>query len=123
MKLLSAALLGSALLTGQALACDMPTQKPLIPDGTKANEAEMLESQKAVKAYIADMDGYRECLGVDIDSIAAAIGELKSEDDKTTLEIKKEELLRLDDAAVDSSKEVGGAFNVQLRAYLAKQKK
>ena len=50
MKLLSAAVLSSALLTGQALACDMPT-KPTLPDGSKAEMAEMVAGQQAVKSY------------------------------------------------------------------------
>ena len=81
MKLLSAAVLSSALLTGQALACDMPT-KPTLPDGSKAEMAEMVAGQQAVKGYQQALGTYRDCINADIDKAEKAMKEAKSEEDK-----------------------------------------
>ena len=122
MKRLSAALLSSALLTGQALACDMPT-KPTLPDGSQAEMAEMVAGQQAVKAYQKDLRGYRDCVNADIDKAEKAIKEAASEEEKATLKAEHAAAVANFNKAVEMEEKVAGEFNLAIRAFNAKKKK
>ena len=56
-------LCGISLLFGMqsALACEYP-ERISIPNGTTATKEEMLEGQRGVKAYVATMEAYLECI-------------------------------------------------------------
>lgn len=122
MKLLSAALLGSALLTGQALACDMPT-KPTLPDGSKAEMAEMVAGQQAVKSYQQALGTYRDCINADIDKAEKAMKDAKSEEDKAALKAEHATAVANFNKAVEMEEKVAGEFNLAIRAFNAKKKK
>lgn len=104
--------LSSFLVTATALfaaktmaACPYPDDVA-IPDGSTASEAEMLDGQKNVKAYIADMEDYLECL----DEEAAALGDNATED-QDAMHVKRH------NAAVEAMEKVAASFNEQIRSY------
>lgn len=122
MKLLFAAVLSSALIAGQAIACDMPN-KPSLPDGSKAEMAEMVAGQQAVKAYQKDLGGYRDCVNADIDKAEKAMKEAKSEDEKAALKAEHAAAIANFNKAVEMEEKIAGEFNLAIRAFNAKKKK
>ena len=49
-------------LTAQsAFACDYPS-RVLIPNGNTATQQEMVDGQRGVKQYVADMEIYLDCI-------------------------------------------------------------
>lgn len=80
-----------------------------IPDGSTASESEMLDGQKMVKSYIADMEEYLECL----DEESTALGDSESEDQKA-MHVKRH------NAAVEAMEKVAASFNEQIRSYKAR---
>jgi hypothetical protein len=89
-------------------ACPYPDDVS-IPDGSTASEAEMLDGQKMVKAYMAEMEDYLECL----DEESAALGENETEDQQA-MHVKRH------NAAVDAMEKVAASFNEQIRSYKAR---
>lgn len=122
MKLLSAALVSSALIAGQAMACDLPT-KPTLPDGSKAEMAEMVAGQQAVKAYQKDLGGYRDCVNADIDKADKAMKETKSEEEKAALKAEHAAAVANFNKAVEMEEKIAGEFNLAIRAFNAKKNK
>ena len=48
---------------GQAVAsCDYPTEDVKVPNGRIATYDQMIATQKAVKAYVAKMEAYLDCI-------------------------------------------------------------
>ena len=98
-----------------ALACDYP-KRIIIPNGTTATKEDMLEGQRGVKKFVADMELYLECI-VDTEKMARAQMEEISADD----EQQREDLLNKKyNAAVDEMERVAAQFNVEVQAYRAK---
>jgi hypothetical protein len=115
MKLAQTAILSLALGSGSALAqdCTAPTA-PQLPDGASSTMEQMLEGQKAVKAYQAANLEYMKCLEP---VLAAAEAELKEE-----VEGAAEKYKQVEDsynAAVSAEEEVAGQFNTEIREYKA----
>lgn len=75
---------------------------PAIPDGASAAEAEMVEAQKAVKAYVAETQEFLSCLEFE--------GKGRSGGDWTK---------RYNDASARMEK-LAADFNKQLRAFKSK---
>ena len=99
-----------------ALACDFP-DRVLVPNGTTATKDEMLEGQRGVKKYMANMDVYLQCI-VDEEKIALARIEVLSPED----EQKRQDLLtKKYNAAVDEMDRLAAQFNVEVQAYKAKE--
>lgn len=94
--------------TSGMAACPYPDDVS-IPDGSTASEAEMLDGQKMVKAYMAQMEEYLECL----DEEAGSLGEEESEDQKA-MHVKRH------NAAVEAMEKVAASFNEQIRSYKAR---
>jgi hypothetical protein len=109
-----AAVLGLVGLAASAQAeCVYPDQEVPMPDGTTATQQEMIDTQKAVKAYMADMEAYLACLK---EEHAAAMAEISEED--TEAAAKREAMFtKRHDAAVDQMHLLGARFNEQVRAY------
>lgn len=99
-----------------AFACEYP-DRVSIPNGTTATKDEMLEGQRGVKKFMADMDVYLECI-VDEEKMArAAIEELSAEDEQ-----QREDMLNKKyNAAVDEMERLAAQFNVEVQAYRAKE--
>ncbi len=101
----------SAMLFASAplLACEYPpADGVIIADGVTATEAEMLESQQAVNAYIEKMEAFVECLGREIEAI-----------EEPTVESRQVRNLR-HNAAVGAMEDMAERFNVQVRKYRAR---
>ena len=91
------------------LACEYPpADGVMIADGATATEAEMLESQQAVNAYIRKMEAFVECLGREIEAI-----------EEPTVEARQMRNLR-HNAAVGAMEDMAERFNVQVRKYRAR---
>ncbi len=94
------------LVTTQVSAeCSRP-DTPVVPDGAEADLAEMVEGQKAVKAYVAASEEYLLCL--------TAEGEVVEE-----TETDEEKMERIDEynSSVDEQEVVAGEFNAEIREY------
>jgi len=99
-------------ITPAAFACDYP-RKPEIPVGSKASKDEMLNGQRSVKEYIAEMEAYLECIAKEEQETVAAMGEL-SEEEKVSREAA---LSKKHNAAVDEMNLVAARFNEEVRSY------
>jgi len=101
------------LFAAQAgFACDYPSRVP-IPNGSTASQEEMIEGQRGVKQYVADMEAYLECI-VEQEKVArAAIADLKPEDEQQ----REDKLTKKYNAAVDEMEQVAAKFNVEVQTY------
>ncbi len=111
-RALAAISLSAALLFSSAAgaACTYPDQVTKLPNGKTASKEEMITAQKAVKAYVQEMEQYMACLQADIE----ALGEDASE----------EQLLMRDkrhNAAIDAMDKVAGEFNLAVREFKARE--
>ena len=84
--------------------CAMPTE-PELPDGASASQADMVEAQKGVKAFIAAGEEYIACL--------TAL-EAGTEDAEQKLAV-----VAAHNQMVDSMEQVAARFNEQIRAFRA----
>jgi hypothetical protein len=99
-----------------AIACDYP-KRVLIPNGNTATKEEMIEGQRGVKQYVADMNMYLECLVEEEKQARDAMDELPPE-----VEQEREDLLNKKyNAAVDEMERVAAQFNAEVQAYRAKE--
>jgi hypothetical protein len=106
----------SLLLAAQVgLACDYPT-KASIPNGSTASQEEMIEGQRGVKKYVADMEAYLECIVEEEKAARAAIEDLQPE-----VEQQREDLLtKKYNAAVEEMEQVAAKFNVEVQTFKAR---
>jgi hypothetical protein len=93
--------------TSAFAACDYPPEIS-VPDGSQATEDEMLAAQKAVKAYMAEMEAYLKCL----DDESATLGDAET-DEQRAMHVQRH------NAAIDAMENVANNFNDQIRAYKA----
>ncbi|HZX24242.1 MAG TPA: hypothetical protein VFF18_11940 [Woeseiaceae bacterium] len=109
-----AVVLGLAGFAAAAQAeCVYPEQNVDMPNGTTATQEEMIAAQKAVKAYMADMEAYLACLKEEHAAAAAEAGDVDEE-----VAAKRDAMFtKRHDAAVDQMHLVGARFNEQVRAY------
>lgn len=111
------AILGLAGLAVAAQAeCVYPEQGVEMPDGATASKDEMIDTQKAVKDYIAAMEDYLDCLKKEH---AAAVAEAGEDVDAEVAARREAMYTKRHDAAVDQMHLVGARFNEQVRAYKA----
>ena len=99
-----------------ALACDYP-DRVRIPNGTTAAKEEMIDGQRGVKAYMAEMDVYLECIVDEEKTAMAAIESISPEDEQQ----REEMLSKKYNAAVDEMERLAAQFNVEVQAYRAKE--
>lgn len=121
-SLLTAAVLSSAFIAGQSLACDLPT-KPTLPDGSTADMSAMVAGQQAVKAYQQELGGYRDCVNADIDKAEKALKDAESEEEKAALKAEHAAAVANFNKAVEMEEKVAGEFNLAIRAFNAKKNK
>ena len=99
-----------------AHACDYP-HRVLIPNGTTATKEDMLQGQRGVKKFVADMELYLECI-IDEEKMSRAV----LEDLDPNEEQQREDLLNKKyNAAVDEMERLAAQFNVEVQAYKAKE--
>ena len=118
MKALWPASLLAALLAAPAYAdCTPPNSDINIPDGNTATKDEMIAAQHAVKTADTAMQQYSECLKAEQDTKLAAGGDQMKDDEK--LKIATEYASR-QNAEVEKLQKVADKFNVEVRAWKAK---
>ena len=99
-----------------AHACDYP-HRVLIPNGTTATKDDMLQGQRGVKKFVADMELYLECI-IDEEKMSRAV----LEDLDPNEEQQREDLLNKKyNAAVDEMERLAAQFHVEVQAYKAKE--
>ena len=123
-RAVAATVLFAAPLLG--FTCEYP-ERPSLPDGSKASKEEMIAGQTAVKAFLADIDVYLDCIeeeerdaikGMpkvdesDADAVNARVEEIKRREDLLTKRF---------DAANEEKFLFGEKWNQQVRAYNARK--
>jgi len=102
------------IAAGQAFACDYP-ERVLIPNGSTATKEDMIEGQRGVKKYVADMEIYLECIIEEEKQARNAIADLQPE-----AEQEREDMLNKKyNAAVDEMERVAAQFNAEVQAFRA----
>ncbi len=79
-----------------------------MPDGATADEQQMIDTQRQVKAYVAEMEAYLACLDEEANAL------------KASGEVTEEQLIINDkryNSAVELMQGVAERFNVQVRIY------
>ena len=98
-------------MTPAAFACDYP-QKPDLPIGSKATKDEMLEAQRSVKDYMAQMEAYLSCIDKE-EQQTVADNEFSDEE-----RVNREAALNKKyNAAVQEMELFAARFNEQVRDY------
>ena len=112
LKTIFATALALAIAAPTAYACDYP-RRPDLPVGSKASKDEMLEGQRSVRDYMANMEEYLSCIDAQEKEILASLGELTDEE-----KVNREAALNKKyNAAVQEMELLAARFNEQVRSY------
>ena len=84
--------------------CNLPSAPPPIPEVPV--KADLLDAQKGVKSFQADMEVYRACLDKNIDSLDLSTG-------------NRQAISNAHNYSVDMEERVAAMFNEAVRAYKA----
>jgi hypothetical protein len=107
--------LALALGTMPALAADCTApESPTVPDGASSSMEDMLNGQKAVKAFQAANLEYMKCLEP---SLAAAEAAVKAGEEGADAAYQQAQ--ETYNAAVSAEESVAGQFNTEIREYKA----
>jgi len=113
----SALIIGAAFAAAQAhAACDYPVAPGAFPDGSLATKEEMLAAKGQVVKYNTEMDSYLGCIKTEYDASVAAL----TNPTKDQLGKLEKTQTQKQDAAIKEVTDVTERFNVQLRAWKAK---
>jgi hypothetical protein len=112
----SALIVGATFVAAHAQACDYPAAPGAFPDGNVATKDEMLAAKGQVVKYNSDMDAYLGCLKTEYDASVAGLTN-PTKDQLAKMEKTQSEK---QDAAIKEVTDVTDRFNVQLRAWKAK---
>lgn len=96
------------------LACEYP-ERPTLPDGGTAPKEDMIAAQAAVKAFLAAVDEYLDCIEQEEKDAIAAM----DNPDEETIKRREELLTKRFDAANEEKFLFGEKWNQQVRAYNA----
>jgi len=118
MKNLTKTVIAAILLTSPAIgsACEYP-ERPALPEGGTATKQEMIAAQTAVKAFLASIDEYLDCIEQEEKDAIAAM----DNPDEETIERRDELLSKRFDAANEEKFLFGEQWNQQVRAYNAQK--
>ena len=97
--------------------CDAPANAVIVPDGASATKEAMVAAQHAVKDYNAAVATFSECLKAEQDAKIAAGGDTLKDADKQKIAA---DYVARQNAEVDKLQKIADKFNVELRAYKAK---
>jgi hypothetical protein len=97
--------------------CNAP-DAPSLPDGGSSTMEQMLEGQKAVKAFQAANLEYMSCLEAKFTAAEEAAKE-GSDEEKAAAQAEYTESMDAYNAAVTKEEEVAGQFNTEIREYKA----
>ena len=114
MKNLTKAVIAAVLLTSPLVgfACEYP-ERPALPEGGTATKQEMIAAQTAVKAFLASIDEYLDCIEQEEKDAIAAM----DNPDEETIKRRDELLSKRFDAANEEKFLFGEQWNQQVRAY------
>ncbi|GAB5412647.1 MAG: hypothetical protein Cons2KO_02500 [Congregibacter sp.] len=122
---LRATFLSAALIAGiaqsagsHAADCDQP-DRPQLPDGASATMQDMLDGQKAVKAFQTANVEYMKCLEKTFTKAEKAVKKARNDEKRAAAEALHNDSVAAYNAAVSAEEEVAGAFNIQIREYKA----
>jgi hypothetical protein len=101
--------------------CAYPRAPDAIPDGNTATKDQMIASKNDVTRYNTEMNAYLDCVSRQIDAAKPKDASKLSKDEKAKVDGQVKILTEKHDAAVDELHAVADRFNVQLKAYKAKQ--
>jgi hypothetical protein len=107
------------LFVAQAgFACDYPSERVVIPNGSTVSKEDLLAAQVGVKSYLAALLTYRECI-VEEEKLAR----LAMENLAPEVEQQREDLLNKKyNASVEDEERMAAEFNAAVQDY-NKQKK
>jgi hypothetical protein len=118
MKFLLPLSLLTALVAAPAFAdCSAPSNEVKVPDGAAATKDEMIAAQHAVKDYNDTVKNYIDCITKEMDAKVAAGGDKLNDTDRQKI---SKEYADMQNAAVERVQKVADKFNVELRAWKAK---
>ncbi|MDX1515835.1 MAG: hypothetical protein R3288_03290 [Woeseiaceae bacterium] len=103
-----------AMLLPAAHACDYP-ERADIPNGGSATKEQMLEGQRSVKAFMAAMEEYLDCIEAEEARTIESMPDI-SEEERAN---RQAALTKKHNAAVDDMELVAARFNEAVRAYKA----
>ncbi len=98
-----------------ALACDYPT-RVTIPSGSTASKEEMIAGQRDVKAFVASMETYLDCLVEEEKTTRAQLDDLSPEDEQ----MREDMLNKKYNAAVEEMEKMAARFNEEVQTYKAR---
>jgi hypothetical protein len=110
---LSTACLSTLLFAGAGIACEYPDNPP-VPNGSSASKDEMIAGQKAMNAYIKELEAYQQCL---VEEEEAARAELGEEVEPDVLKQREELLTKKYNAAHDEMLKAAAVFNAELEEF------
>ena len=119
MKFLLPALMVAAVMATPAFAdCTAPLQDVKIPNGNTATMDEMIAAKHAIQENNAAVEAYTQCLKTEQDAKIAAGGA----DMKDEVKVKiSTEFVNRQNAEVEKLQKLADQFNVEVRAFKAKQ--
>ena len=119
MKVLLPLSLVAALVAAPAFAdCTTPLNDVKIPDGSKATMDEMLAAKHAIQENNAAVETYTQCLKAEQDAKIAAGGPDMKDEEKVKIST---EYVNRQNAEVEKLQKLADRFNVEVRAFKAKQ--
>jgi hypothetical protein len=95
--------------------CIAPSAPSSFPNGATATLPEMVEGQKSVKQFQADMATYRKC--IDEESPPAPAGAALTDEQKKAQEAREKARLEKHNDSVAQEQKVADEFNQQIHAY------
>jgi hypothetical protein len=105
-------IIGSFSLTQTVIAdCNFPNMNINFPNGSKASDQEMIETQKKVKAVQSGLIAYRECLDKELNSISPKLENFP--------EIERISIDRYN-SSVEAEQELATSWGESVRAFKAK---
>lgn len=93
-------------------ACDYP-ERIKLPDGATASKEQMLDGQRGVKSFVADIEIYLDCIVEEEKAARAAIQDLQPEDEQQ----REDKLNKKYNAAVEEMERLAAQFNAEVRIY------
>jgi hypothetical protein len=119
MKVLLPLSLVAALATAPAFAdCTAPINDVKIPNGNKATMNEMIAAKHAIQENNTAVETYTQCLKAEQDAKIAAIGPDITDEQKVKI---ASEYVNRQNAEVEKLQSLADRFNVEVRAFKAKQ--
>jgi hypothetical protein len=116
--LLPVLLIAAALASPAHAACTAPTNEVKIPNGSTATMDEMLAAKKAIQENNAVVETYTQCLKAEQEAKIAAGGPDMKDEAKVKIST---EYANLQNAVVEKLQKLADEFNVEVRAFKAKQ--